>query len=164
MGCCPTCHRDLQNGLHTGPLLLFCLLFLQVGCAPTETIRSEWAGKVDSGEYGWINYNDGETRNLDSYMQSPAQRLQNDLEPEYSARCLAQLRELAAEVSIEIHFLLSERGHPLRFLTISDRVRACSRDVIETMSTFSFRPGLRNGEPVITVGEYSLRLSAKSGY
>lgn len=154
--------RPLRAGLLLACVLT--LLLLLGGCAPSEELRKEWAKKVESGEYGWIDFNSGETRNLDSYPQARVEMLRNTLYPEYSQDCFEQLRDYGGRVSVEIHFLLSRTGHPSRFIIVSDRAVACSRDVVDALRSFSLLPGRRDGEPVVSVGEYTHTLSPAGGY
>ncbi|MDZ7773031.1 MAG: hypothetical protein U5K31_09895 [Balneolaceae bacterium] len=146
------------------PTLLLGLLLLLTGCAPTAEVRDEWADKVTSGTYGWINFNTGEVKNPDPYPPSRIDYLRGNLYPEYSQQCLQQLRSLTGAVTVEIHFLLTEQGHPGQFITMSDTPATCNRDIIDALRTLSFQPGVRDGEPVASVGEFALRLTPGGGF
>lgn len=148
-------------------ILLACglsLLLLLGGCASTAGLAEEWAKRVEAGEYGWIDFNTGETKNLDSYPRERIEFLQNTLYPEYSQRCLTELRDYTGEVAVEIRFLLGPEGRAEQFVMVSERARTCGRDVIEALSSFSFDPARRDGQAVRAVGVYTHTLSSQRDY
>lgn len=146
------------------PLLLIAACMLATSCSTSGNIAEEWTRKVEAGEYGWINFNSGETKNLDFYPQDRIEFLQNTLYPDYSQRCLTELRDYTDEVSVEIRFLLGPEGRAEQFVMVSEKARTCGRDVIEALSSFSFDPARRDGQAVRAVGVYTHILSSQRDY
>lgn len=134
------------------------------GCFPSEQILDEWEEQVEAGEYGWIDFNTGDTKNLDSYSESKLEMLRTNFYPDYSQQCMRQMRDHTKEVIIEIRFLLSRKGYPGQFITISEEAPACSNDIIDELREFPFAPALRNGEPVVAVGVFAHQLTPGGGY
>lgn len=157
-------HTEYLNA-YIYPVLLIAACLLATACATGVNITSEWAQKVESGEYGWIDFNTGDTKNLDGYPQEQIDHLKGSLYPNYTQRCFEQLRDYGSGVTADIQFLISPQGHIQQFEIVSSRARECARNVIEALSTFSFSGATRNGNPVTAVGSYSVDLpSASSGY
>lgn len=148
----------------TTTVFLGIFLLTLSGCFPSEQILVEWEERVEAGEYGWIDFNTGEVKNMDSYSESKLEMLRAGFYPEYSQHCLSQLRNYYQELSIEIRFRLSKSGHPAQFITVSDQASACSSDIVGALRAFPFAPALRDGEPVAAVGVYTHQLAAKGGY
>lgn len=144
--------------------LLGALLLILSGCFPSEQILDEWEERVEAGEYGWIDFKTGEVKNMDSYSESRIEMLRTDFYPDHSQHCMKQMRDHTKEVIIEIRFLLSRKGYPGQFITVSEEAPACSNDIIDELREFPFAPALRNGEPVPAVGVFTHQLTPGGGY
>lgn len=147
------CTREIQIKQYMRIWIV--VIIILSGCSSKKKVIDQWEQRVDGGEYGWIDLNTLNYRNLDipPEFEKP---LDEEIKLLYqSNECAQFLSESEGDVEIIYHFMIDRTGK-LKQLIRTRGPHTCGKELDRFVSRMKFSPGYKNGCEIPVVAKYSI--------
>lgn len=131
------------------------------GCTSTDELTQKWMQKVDTGEYGYVNFKKKEYRNIDIPPEPLSGFDTKRMSITEPVKCLARLVNKGEKVNIVLQFLIEKDGTTRDHRELSGEIQGCEYDALKIVEEARFRPAFKNGKPIPVVALFTITFQYK---